>query len=65
MQGVPAAGPIIALLHQEMDPAGVSVLQQPPAIGLPLGSEQINSFVEPPIRGISGDPEVLQAAHTS
>ena len=36
------------------------VLQQPRAVGLLLGSEQINRFVHARVRRIPGRPEVLQ-----
>src|SRR5215470_2920279 len=36
------------------------VLQEPGAVRLPLGSEQVNGFVHPAIRGIPCCPEVLQ-----
>ena len=39
----------------------MSVLQQPRAIGLLLGSEQMNRFLQPPVREIPGGPEVFQA----
>src|SRR6202035_4728625 len=41
-QRVPPARPTIAILEREVDRARVGVLQKPPAIGLLLGSEQIN-----------------------
>jgi len=44
-----------------MDFAGMCVLQQPRTIGLPLGSEQLNRFVDPLVRRIAGFSKVLQA----
>ena len=44
------AGLTIAVLECEVDLAGMSVLQQPRAIALLLGSEQLNCFVQPPVR---------------
>src|SRR5215813_9774382 len=39
---VPPAGPAVAVLESKVDPARMRVLQQPGAIGLLLGSEQID-----------------------
>jgi hypothetical protein len=44
-QRVPPAGPAVAVLERKVDPAGMRVLQQPGAIGLPLGSKHIDPFV--------------------
>src|SRR2546427_7241754 len=59
-QGVPPAGPTIAVLEREVDRAGMGVLQKPRPVGLLLGSEQINRFVHPRVRRIPSRLEVLQ-----
>ena len=46
-QRVPPAGPTVAVLERKVDLAAMRVLQQPGAIGLLLGSEQIDRFVHP------------------
>src|SRR5215510_6553705 len=59
-QRVPPAGPIIAVLERKVDLPGMGVLQQPRAIGLLLGSEQINRFVHPRVRHIPDRAEVFE-----
>lgn len=44
-----------------MHRAGMGVLQEPSAVRLLLGSEQINRFVNAPVRWVPGRPEVLQS----
>ena len=59
-QRVPPAGPAVAVLERKVDLAGMRVLQQPGAIGLLLGSEQIDRFVHPRVRRIPGRAEVFE-----
>ena len=61
-QRVPPAGPTVAVLEREVDLAGMRVLQQPGAIGLLLGSEQVDRFVHPRVRHIPGRAEVFEGA---
>jgi hypothetical protein len=57
---VPPAGPTVAVLERKVDLAGMRVLQQPGAIGLLLGSEQIDRFVYPRVRHIPDRAEVFE-----
>jgi hypothetical protein len=59
-QRVPPAGPTVAVLERKVDLAGMRVLQQPGAIGLLLGSEQIDRFAHPRVRHIPGRAEVFE-----
>src|SRR6266542_5935656 len=59
-QRVPPAGPTVAILERKVDLAGMGVLQQPGAIGLLLGSEQIDRFVYPRVRHIADRAEVVE-----
>ena len=55
-------GPAIAVLELEVDRAGMGVLQEPRAIRLLLGSDQLDRFVHARVRRITSRPEMLQAA---
>src|SRR6266542_1609947 len=59
-QRVPPAGPTVAVLERKVDLAEMRVLQQPGAIGLLLGSEQIDRFVDPRVRHIPDRAEVFE-----
>src|SRR6267142_3995450 len=61
-QRVPPAGPTVAVLEGKVDLARMRVLQQPGAIGLLLGSEQIDRFVHPRVRHIPDRAEVFEGA---
>src|SRR6266850_2684839 len=50
---VPPAGPTVAVLERKLAFAGMRVLQQPGAVGLLLGSEQIDRFVHPRDKRVS------------
>src|SRR5215472_1802504 len=60
-QRVPAARPAVALLEREVDVTGMGVLQQPRPVGLLLGAHEVDRFVDAPVGGVAGGPEVLQS----
>ena len=44
-EGVPSAGLAVAILQDEVNLARMRVLQEPAAVGLPLGSEQLDGLL--------------------
>ena len=61
-QRVPPAGLAVAVLERKVDFAGMRVFEQPGAVGLLFGSEQLNRFVYTRVRRISGRTEVVEGA---
>src|ERR1700728_1618476 len=59
---VPSAWPVIALLQLKVDLAGMRILPEPGAIGLHLGSEQIDRFLHTRVRLRPDRAEVFQGA---
>ena len=53
-EGVPAAGPVVAVFQGEVNPAGVSVLEGPEAIRLLLVANELDGFVKPGVGRMGG-----------
>src|SRR5690349_18784669 len=61
-QGVPTARPAVTVLHDEVDGAGVSVLEQPGAVRLLLGPDEFDRLGHPLVRWGAGVAEVVERA---
>ncbi len=47
-----SAGPVVAILQFKVDRTGMCILQEPSAVALLLGSDQIDRFVHTRVRHI-------------